>query len=279
MQEVESGQEIGRQLGFEGVEQAVGHAERFSEYERQRIELTNRAPIIVLQANIALLSERELELKERLHHAPPPGDLQVRRRRALYYWAVTSVLTVAGFFFSLLAFDPYRLGWKSALYCIGIAIVTPFCVEKFLETWGQAKLVKTLATVAFVAAISSLVLLAVIRGDVLSQQVRDTSQVTVSDDDQPAATEPANTFYDTTLVLLRVVMALLALAMELGAGLALHDARRLGQESGEDPQRLAAELQEVHKQMVSCLFELTAMESAPAVFVGKRTLMAVWTGV
>ncbi len=268
MREEENTQEIGRQLGVEGVENAVGNGERFAEYERQRIELTNRAPIIALQANIALLRERELELKEKLRHTPPPGDLRARRRKALYYWAVTAVLTVAGFFFSLLAFDPYRLGWKSCLYCIGIAIVTPFCIEKFLDTWAEAKLVKTLATVAFVAAIASLTLLAVIRGDVLSQQVKETSQVIVSSDDQPAA-EPPNTFYDTTLILLRVVMALLAVAMELGAGLALHDARRLGQESGEDPETLAAELAEAHRQMVSGLSELTALENEAAVFVAR----------
>ena|ERR1039457_3904781 len=115
MREETNAYEIGRQLGFEGVEQAVGHAEQFSDYERQRIELANRAPIVAMRANIALLSERELELKERLRQSPPPGDIRSRRRRALYYWAVTIVLTVAGFFFSLLAFDPYRLGWKSAL--------------------------------------------------------------------------------------------------------------------------------------------------------------------
>jgi hypothetical protein len=267
MREEQSTQEIGQQLGFEGVEYAVSNGERFSGYERQRIELTNRAPIIALQANIALLSQRELAIQDKLRKAPPPGDLHARRRRAIYYWAVTAILTVAGFFFSLLAFDPYRLGWKSGLYCIGIAIVTPFCVEKFLETWGEVKLVKTLASIAFVAAIVSLVLLAVIRGDVLSQQVKNTAPVAVSDDDQPATSEPANMFYDSTLVLLRIVMALLALAMELGAGLALHDARRLGQEPGEDPKALAAELADVHRQMVSSLHELTVIENEAAVFV------------
>ncbi len=269
MREEENSWEIGRQLGSEGVEHAVGNGERFAEYERQRIELTNRAPIIALRANLALLRERELELKEKLRRAPPLGDFCTRRHQALYYWAVTAVLTVAGFFFSLLTFDPYRLGWKIGLYCIGIAVVTPFSVEKFLDTWAEAKLVKTLATVAFVAAISSLVLLAVIRGDVLSQQIKDTAQVIVSGDDQPAAAEPANTFYDTTLVLLRVVMALLAVAMELGAGLALHDARRLGQESGEDPEALAAEIAEAHRQMVSGLSELTVLENEPDVFIAR----------
>jgi hypothetical protein len=269
MREEQSTQEIGREMGFEGVEYAVRNGERFSDYERQRIELTNRASILSLKANIALLSRRELALEDKLRKAPPLGDLRVRRHKAIYYWAVTAVLIVAGFFFSLLAFDPYRLGLKGGLYCIGIAIVTPFCVEKFLETWGEVTLVKTLASIAFVAAIASLVLLAVIRGDVFSQRVKNTTPVVVSDDDQPPAAEPPNTFYDSTLVLLCIVMALLALAMELGAGLALHDARCLGQESGEDPEALAAELADVHRQMVSSLHELTVLESEAAVFVAQ----------
>jgi hypothetical protein len=272
MREEENAQEIGRQLGFEGMEYAVGNGERYAEYERQRIELANRAPILALRANLALLRDQELELKNRLRHAPPPGDLRARRRKAIYYWVVAAALTVAGFFFSLLAFDPYRLGWKSFLYCIGIAIVTPFSVEKFLDTWAEAKLVKTLATVAFIAAIASLVLLAVIRGDILSQQVRSTDQVIVSNDDQPATVEPQNTestFYDTTLVLLRIVMALLAVAMELGAGLALHDARRLGQESGDDPEKLTAELVTVQQEMVAGFHELTALETEADEFIAR----------
>jgi hypothetical protein len=113
------------------------------------------------------------------------------------------------------------------------------------------------------------VLLDVIRGDVLRQQVKDTSQVIVSGDDESVAGEPPNTSYDTTLVMLRAVMALLALAMELSAGLALHDARRLGQATGDDAEALASELAEVHEQMVSCLHELTALENEAAVFVAR----------
>jgi hypothetical protein len=89
MREEQSTQEIGRQLGFEGVEHAVTNGERFSDYERQRIELTNRAPIIALKASIALLSQRELALQDKLRKAPPSGDLRARQRKAIYYWAVT----------------------------------------------------------------------------------------------------------------------------------------------------------------------------------------------
>jgi hypothetical protein len=258
--------EIGRQLGHEGVDHVIGFVERYCECERQRIELVNQARIIALRAEIALFMERERDLKEALRHAPPLGDLRSRRRKALYHWGVVLVLTVAAFFFSLLAFDPYRLGWKSYLYCFGVAIVTPYCVEKFLVSWDKERLIKALATVAFVAAISSLVLLALVRGDVLAQQIKDAVPVVTFGDDNLAAAQPQDSFYEETLLLLRLVMALLALAMELGSGLALHDAHRLGAESGIDPNRISAELAAVHTGMVSRLHELTALENEAGVF-------------
>jgi len=156
---------------------------------------------IALGTSLKICSVGPLQLFSHLRNEPPRSSPQSRLlpgRHRRSRWPV---------FFSLLAFDPYRLGWKSNLYCIGIAIVTPFCVEKFLGTLGEVKLVKALASIAFVAALGSPVLLAVIRGDVLSQQVKETAPVVVSNDDPPGAIEPANTFYESTLVLLRVVMA------------------------------------------------------------------------
>jgi hypothetical protein len=184
----------------------------------------------------------------------------------LYYWAVTSILTVAGFFFSLLAYDPFRFGWKSYLYCLGVAIVTPYSVEKFLQSWNQEKLIKAIATIAAVAALASLILLAVVRGDVLAQQINDVAPTVVFGDDNPVVNQPHNSFYEETLVWLRLVMVLLAIAMELGAGLALHDGRRLGSDSGVDPESLTAELATLHQEMISRLYEITALENEAAIF-------------
>lgn len=259
--------EVGRQLGYDGVERVVDHVERYCECERNRIELSNQARITSLRAEIALDFEREHDLKKAIEQAPPPGDIRTRRRKALYYWIVTAILTLAAFFFSLLAFEPYRLGWKSYLYCLGIAIVTPFSVEKFLECSNKEKLIKTLATVAFVAALASLVLLALVRGDVLAQQVNDIAPtVTFNDDSTVPADQPHNSFYEETLVLLRSVMALLAIAMELGAGLALYDARRLGKESGVDPEELYAALEQIHQEMIARVHEITVLQNEAAVF-------------
>jgi hypothetical protein len=61
-------------------------------------------------------------------------------------------------------------------------------------------------------------------------------------------------------------MALLALAMEIGAGLALYEARRLGRISGDDPGRVAEAVKAVEARMVSKLEELKKLENASAVF-------------
>lgn len=254
----------GEELGHKAVAEVLTKAHNYCDHETQRIALTNNSRIAAIRAELALLHEEDKKLLDRLQRALPPGDVKERRQKAIYYWSVTAFLAVAAFFFSLLAFDPYRLGWKSYLYCLGIAVISPFCVEKFLEAWASPRLMKTLATVACLAALSSLVLLALVRGDVLAQAARNvTSVVTFSDTPAP---QPENNFYDRTVVLLRLLMALLALAMEIGAGLALFEARRLGAVSGDDPGQIEQDVKAVEATMVSKLEELRRLENASAVF-------------
>src|SRR5207244_161347 len=142
----------------------------------------------------------------------------------------------------------------------------PFLFEKLLELWSSQRLFRALTTGACTAAIVSLVLLAVIRGNVLSQQFETGKTAVLLDDTRPEApAQPAN-FYKQTLVLLRVVMALLAIALEVGAGLALFEARRLTSTSGEDPQKLTQELREVQRRMVALVHEIRTLENAGAHF-------------
>jgi len=261
-------EDIGRELGLEGVGSVVTKVEAYCAHEEQRIVLANQPRILAIQAEIALLRDEERDLAERLRQAPPPGDLRSRRRRAVYYWTVTILLAIAAFVFSVLAFDPYRLGWKSYLYSLGIAVVTPFLVEEIIERWNKERLVKTLATVAGIAAILSLVFLAVIRGDLLAHDVATTSPVII-DDNRDAAPEPQNDFYGQTLGLLRLTMAFLAVAMELGAGLALHRAWRVTADGGEDWKALREELKAVRGRMVALLAEMALLRNEPAIFVAR----------
>jgi hypothetical protein len=260
---------IGQTLGFEGVGSVVGKVEEYCSYEEKRIILKNEPRILCLQAEIAILSDEERALEERLRQAQPPSESR-SRRKAAYYWTVTILLAMAAFVFSLLAFDPYRLGWKSYLYCVGIAIVTPFLVDEAIERWNMAGLVKTLATVAGIAALLSLIFLAVIRGDLLAHEVDNRNPTVISDDiGSDAPQEPQSNFYRDTLLLLRLAMALLAVAMELGAGIALHRAWRLSGTSGEDWTSLRCELKTVRRQMVALATEIATLENEPAIFVAQ----------
>jgi hypothetical protein len=260
---------IGEVLGQGAADRVLDLAESYADCERERIELTCNARVEPLRAELFFLSESERDLKERIRGAPLPGERKRQRRKALYYWAITSFLAGAGFFFSLVAFDPYRLGWKSYLYCLGIAIVTPFCVEYALEKWESARLIKILSAVAATAAVLSLVLLAVIRGDVLAQQMGTMNPVVIISQDAAQPLPPHNSFYEQTLFLLRLVMAFLAVAMELGAGLALREARSLGQGAGENREMLANELRLVQQRMLEIVSEMSILKDSGSIFLAR----------
>jgi len=164
-------EDIAEQLGVEGLTGVVKKAEECCAYECQRIALVNESRINSLRAEYSLMLEEERELMHWLRHAPPPVQCN-RKRPAVYTWGVVIALTLAGFIFSLIAFDPFRFAWKSFVYSIGIAVVTPYLVDKVLAQWDARRLVRSFALVAFVAAITSLVLLAVVRGDLLARTVR-----------------------------------------------------------------------------------------------------------
>jgi hypothetical protein len=204
--------DVGSQLGYDAVEHIARHAEHFSKHERQRIELTNEARINALHIEGAHLTWCAHRIEERLRQAELTGNIRYQRRKLAYYWATAGVLTMAAFFFSVIALAPYRLGWVGHLYCLGIALVTPFAVEEFLQAWRAERLFKAVVTVVFLSALIGGALLAAIRGDLLAQSVEQPSPAAVIDGEGPAAPPVhESTFYASTRASLRMLMLFLAL--------------------------------------------------------------------
>jgi hypothetical protein len=259
--------DVGSRVGNEAAEHIAKLAEDYCDCERQRLELVNQAKINALHVEGSRLTKRERQIEDRLRLAPPPGDIRSRKRKACVYWFAGILLTGAAFFFSLIAFGPYRLGWYGDLYCLGIALVTPFAVEEFLAAWHGERVLKVVVTVVFLAALAGGALLAAIRGDLLSQQVQESAPAIAIDGENPAAPQPQNSFYDSTHGSLRMLMLLLALAIDLGAGVAIHRALLLGDPSGEDFEKLARELAEIQERLSAIVYEITALTNAPAIFV------------
>jgi hypothetical protein len=257
--------DIGRQLGSDGVNGVVAKVEQYCAHEERRIALENQAPINALRAEFSLLVDEERRLKDLLRDAPPPGDLRHHGRKKIFYWAVAIVLTITGFCLAVYTFAPFRLGWPGYLFCAGIATVVPFLVEKLLDDHRFEVVVKALTAIAAVAGIASLMLLADVRSHLLAHEIQSPPQVVI-DDAQPAEPAPQDDFYGATLGSLRLATVLLSFAMELGAGLALREAWVKAPHNTEDWQRLRAELANVHQQMVSLASQITRLECEPAIF-------------
>jgi hypothetical protein len=258
--------EMGQELGRDGVERLVDHFEEIRAQERRRIELANEGPIAGLQAEIAMWAEEDNWIGDQLRLASPLGNKRSRRINAWFAGIVVLVLTVAEFFFSLLAFDPFRFGWKSYLYCIGIAVVSPFCIEKCLQEWNCRSVLKGLALAAGLAALTSLVLLAVVRADLFAHAIKDmVAQAVVIDGSQPTPQNSDN-FYGEAIPVLRLTMAFLALAMALGSGLALHDVKRCAIDSETDADSLAQRRRAVRQQMAWLLARRIDLSNEGAIF-------------
>ncbi len=217
--------------------------------------------------SVSLLKE-ERELEKQLKDAPLPERITGTDLRTQFSWGVAILLTLAGFAFSLIAFTPFRLGGIQYLYCAGIAILVPFVLEKLLTVWSDRKLMKSLVLLAALASIASVMLLAVIRGGVLGHELT-ASNSSVVIDDAPGEETPQSDFYTSMLPLLRLVMMLLALAMELAAGLALHDAMPREDAPATDWETPRNRLEIVRRRLVAIAEEVVALKNEPEVVANR----------
>jgi hypothetical protein len=267
MNVIDVSEATGEQLGSEGVEQLFERAKVVCALQKTKIELTNQPAIVVKKAEYAVLVEEGRELQERLYHIQPPQGVSARIRKIVVCWVVASVLVVGGFVLSLLTLEPYRLGLKGVFYCVGIALVAPFLLERVLELFASETLRRVITVLACVGSLASLMLLAAIRGNLLAQQTREYSAPVVIDGEERSQDDQSkNTFYKDTVPFLQLVMVLLAFSMEIGAGLAVHEAERASGSAGEEYNHFRRELGGVRKQLSSLAQETVALENEGAIF-------------
>ncbi len=259
---------VGDELGKEALSEAEDHGEHYCRHERQRIELTNQPKILALRAQCGHLNEQAAGLEDRIHEAPPTADVRTRQRKMWWYRILVALLSLSAFAFLIMAFEPFRMGWKGWLYSLGIAVLTPLLVDKTLDAWeSRATLLwRAIVTTACLAAFGAQLLLAVVRGNIMREQVANPTPAIVIQDDTAVAETPHNDFYDESLGYLQLVMVLFAGALELGAGVAWREARRWGSPSGEDREALWAKLGEVRQEMIRCAYSASILEGEGAAF-------------
>jgi NADH:ubiquinone oxidoreductase subunit 6 (subunit J) len=260
---------IGELLATESVKQVVANMKGYCACEKRVIELENLPRINVLEYRAQLLLEEEAELVEHLRHAPPQGSLRSRRVKATLYVALTALLVAAGCYFAFISLEPFRFGIKSLIYCTAVAVLTPFLVHCVLTRRDTEKLIRWAAAIACAAAITGVMLLAVIRGNIFMQEFETMNAAVVIDDAQPAAPQPETDFYKDTLGYLMAFMLLISLAMELGAGLALHEGSRMLAPDSEDWATMRQRLAIVRESLAEIIDEACTRQVAPELFAQK----------
>lgn len=257
---------VAEQVGSQGLEKLVADADRICNHEQRRIALENEPAIVGLQAKGAILVAEQRAIMDRLASAPSPGELRCPRAQRIYLWAVVVVLAVTGFFSTILSFAPFRFGWMSWLISAGAVMLTPYLVDRMLEHPGMEKVLRALTTVAAATALASLMLLALIRGDILAEQIHESETQAVVIDDAASQPQAPSTFYDRATAMLAVALLLLAFATEVGGGLVLHAAWRSMPDSSENWTSLRRELVAIRGQMAAIASEITALRNAPQIF-------------
>jgi len=261
---------VAGQVGADGVENLVTHAEQICNYEERRIELTNQGPIASLLEEHRHLAAEETRLVALLREAPPSGDRLRLLRRAIFCWTLTIVLAASGFALTILTLAPYRLGSKSWLYALGVSILTPFLIDQVLSHWPVLQ--KFLTPVAAAAGLAGLMLFAAIRGNLLGQELRDNqaSSVVLDDaDPSPQAPAPQTDFYASTVPLLQLAFLFLAFSIEVGSGIALFEARRSKPNDCEDWSALRRELRDVRGRRARVIQTAIALRNEPAIFAAR----------
>jgi hypothetical protein len=258
---------VAHQLGAGGVDNLVANAERICDYQQRHIELSNQGTIVALKEEYNQLCEEMRRIVSLLHSAPPSGDLRRLRLRAIFCWTLTAILTLSGFSFTLLTLAPFQLGLMSWPFAVGVAVLTPFLVEKLLEK--NEILVTVLNAIATATAIAGLMLLADVRGNLFKQQLRQNQEQAVVIDDSQPQPAPENDFYERSTRLLEAAMLLIAFSMEVAAGLALLEARRSAPNSSEDWKALRGELRQIRGRKAVIMRTVVDLHNEPGIYAAR----------
>ncbi len=252
---------IARQMGRDAVEKSKEQIAELIAWEKVRHEKQNESEVKALKVRYGCCFERRKELKE-LARLGPTGSLRNLCLRRLFNISLASFLVVAGVFFAHLTLTPFGLGGEAWLFSAGLGLVAAFWTERTLEKINSETLIRCVCILALIGSLGGLLVMALLRGEILGLYLRDsfadgTSQLSIIGN--------AADFYREAIPKLQLLMALLAMSMELGSGMAMFEARRLDLTTIEVAAGARAELEKLEGEMTAIISRVTHLENDPMV--------------
>jgi hypothetical protein len=255
----------GREFADAGVEHVTTCAHNYCRNQEQFIQASNQPEIIVLQARASLLNNRLRGLREGLVDAVRAGRERKPWGSRAWNLSIAILLTISAVAFTLMTFDAFHLGWKPYIYSGGLSVVGLFALDYFMTQWPHPNVARTTSIVLLAVAIPTIVVLAVIRGDVFAHALNEDVPVVIGDAAEQAL-PPDNTAQHAAL-LLRWAMALAALGFEIAAGIAVHEFRKAQQQIDDDlVPVIRRNLEAAEMQMLVVIHRIAELESQPAAY-------------
>jgi hypothetical protein len=245
---------LARRLGQDAFEKAKQQASEVVASEKLRREKFNLSEITSLQARYDSLFRRRSELLEVLRLAPLDNPSSLLHKR-WYYRIFAFTLIVAGIFFAHLALAPFGLGWEAWIVCLGIGWVAAFWTEQTLEKINCGRFLKCVCVLALLASLGGIFVMALLRGDILALYLKNAVEVT------SASADVGTVFYTSAIWKLQLLMALLAVAMELGSGMAMFEAGKLDVACYERAIRARKELAPIEAEMGDVIGRVTHLQN------------------
>lgn len=259
-------------LANEGIGNLNDNAGRVCRNERERIEAANQPAIAAAKTEFVTVEREMRHFAEEIAKLPPEGELRSRRRRALGEFVIALLFFIGGFASALMALDPFALGYKKYLLAVALAIAVPYAVDMVLERWARyERFMKALSVFTAVIAITAMMSLAILRGQVFGQQLQqaENAVVVIDGDTSASAAAPPNTFYQRTEWLLQVFMVFAAFAMELIAGYAFHRARQLWAEMPANAAEVRQKARNLEGRRVELVHRIEKLERESEEFVNR----------
>jgi hypothetical protein len=255
--------EFAYDLGSTAVKSVREKLDSVCTHEKHRIQKSSEHEIVGIKLRLEIQRREWRELRTCLQTRPRNASALFRRGR--YCQIIAAFLTIAGVVFAHLTLEPFGLGWESWLFSVGLAIVGGFWAAQVIERYDGTRTLQLVFVAAFLSTLAGLIILAILRGDLLSLNVM-TALGTTSPNGDPPSTAEALRFYAGAVPLLRWFFALLTVAMEIGIGAAVVEAEKIDVISQAEAAAACRRIGAIEAEVIELGQRLISLENAPSIF-------------
>jgi hypothetical protein len=253
----------GFHLATAGTDRNVFLAEQIGALEKNRIRVANQTEITRLANVLGTLQNERRELQ-----AVVGAALRISGAQGPWpFWqTIMAVLfVIAGFAFTRMSFEPFDFNPELMWICsLGIACLCAYGTAEFLEKTDLKAIVLGISIVLFLASLGGLATLASVRGDIFLHHLQNLASS--GDGSSGSPTDTGLAFYTTVAPKMRMFLTLLSLALELAAGLALHEVRAALKARNVPPSPESRRLEVVEGEISQIEAQLRFLHNQPEMF-------------